>query len=244
MQHKPRKAAAVLLAVMLLLGSCLPVFADKSVANAAALMELWTQEALENVDKNDPAQLSIAYSFPFPDYINGVWSSDGSAENLTFAYLPGHREEAEAELLCVEDQSTVTLVEGGPYTVAELLAVQEEVVTLMGADSGVFGCGIDLKSNCVNCDINMSAPKAQDTVEGLTARFGDMLSFMEGEGVSVAEASNTAAAEPLPAGGAADAGREKASSSIVLPLVSLVVIGAALIALFVILTKRKQPPQS
>ena len=124
------KRVAVILALILAIGCVLPVWAegepaaDKSAANAGALLEAWTQERLAAIDQNDPQQMSEAYTYPYPDCINGVWSTDGTMDKLTFAYVQGRKAEAEAELACVEDQSSVTLVEGGKYTIKELLEVQ------------------------------------------------------------------------------------------------------------------------
>lgn len=167
-----------LLCSVLVLSAAGPVYADKSVANASALLEMWTQEAVGMTDPEDPSQLSYAYSFPYPEYINGVWSTDGSTEHLTFSYLPGHYDEAAAELACVEDQSTVTLVEGGPYTIEELYSVQKDI-TRMGSGTGIYELGINVMENRLDCGIDMSAEDAAKTREELSDKYGDRVSFTE-----------------------------------------------------------------
>lgn len=180
-----KKLLVMMAAAGLLLCGTLPVWAegepaaDKSAANAAAMLEYWTQEALAAADPNDPDQVSAAYSFPYPDCINGVWSTDGTMDRLTFACVQGRRAEAEAELACIEDQSGVTLVEGGPHTIKELREVDIAVREYAGQGSGIAGWGIDQQKNIVRVDMVMSEEGAQATKDALQAAFGGKIGFNE-----------------------------------------------------------------
>ena len=245
-----RKMTAVLAAAVMLLCCAVPAWAegepagDKSVKDAYALLELWTREATANADQNDQFRMMYAQNFPYPDYINGVWSTDGTVENLTFAYLPGHKAEAEAELACVEDQSTVTLVEGGKYTIDELIEVDTALRAYLGGDSGIFGFGIGLMSNSVECDINMEAEGAAGTRSELEAKFGDRISFREGEGVfaeaavATADTSGELVSENVPAGTEPDQieDEENFSSDDPMPRVtgSIIMLAAVFVAIIAV----------
>ena len=221
----------LLLSLLLAVLVCVPVYAaetddvclDVSVSDAGALLELWAQEALDGIDATDTVQMA-RLSFPYPECINGVWSTDGSSSHLTFAYLPGHKDEAEAELACVQDQSTVRLVEGGPYSIAELLEVQEAVAGYMGSGSCIASCGIAVMNNRVFCDIVSSMDNAGATKDELTALFSDKIRFEEISGFAtpaIAEALPAAAEDPVleTTGNAASE-----ASSRALPVISVAVM--------------------
>ena len=236
------KRVAVILALILAMGCVLPVWAegepaaDKSVKNAAALLEYWTQERLAAIDQNDQQQMSEAYSYPYPDCINGVWSTDGTMDKLTFAYVQGRKAEAEAELACVEDQSSVTLVEGGKYTIKELLEVQYSLTDYIGAESGVAGYGIDQKRNCVMVDLVVNEPASGDTEKTLAMTYGDKVGFNDTDGYAVpAMGTFEPAAEDAFAGDAAKCG----TPDVPVYLVIIIVVAAAALCGLVYIAVRK-----
>ena len=71
-------------------------------ANAGALYQAWFANG-------------NGESYPYPDYITGVWSSDGTIDNLVFGVLKGYdMEKAKAEILAqIENKDSASFVEGG-----------------------------------------------------------------------------------------------------------------------------------
>ena len=238
------KRFAIVIAALLVLSMALPVWADgeasdKSVKNAAALLEFWTQEALAKIDQNDQRQMSEAYTYPYPEYINGVWSTDGTMDKLTFAYVPGRKDEAEAELACIEDQSGVTLVEGGKYTIKELLEVQYSIEDYLSDGSGIAGWGIEQKRNQVVCQMVVNEPKARETEDTLKAAFGDKIDFDEVDGYAVPAAAVADDATEVVTTGAAEDAQKCGTPSVPLPLVIMIAVAALAIIAVVVFAVRK-----
>jgi hypothetical protein len=236
------KRVAVILALILAIGCVLPVWAegepaaDKSAANAGALLEAWTQERLAAIDQNDPKQMSEAYTYPYPDCINGVWSTDGTMDKLTFAYVQGRKAEAEAELACIEEQSSVTLVEGGKYTIKELLEVQYSLADYIGAESGVAGYGIDQKRNCVRVDLVVNEPASGDTEKTLAMTFGDKVGFNDTDGYAVPAMGTF---EPVAEQASADEAAKCGTPGVPTYLLIIIVAAAAALCVLVYFAVRK-----
>ena len=106
-----KKLAFILAVVMLMLSLCATALADGEYATAFDLYQAWfAQNGYEN---------------PYPDYISGVWSADGSMDHFVFGVTDDERGEAgKAEILrLVADDTTVDFAYQN-YSYAELLAIR------------------------------------------------------------------------------------------------------------------------
>ena len=122
----------------------------------------------------------------YPDYVCGVWSTDGGMDNLTIAVLEGAAGEAgKAELLdLVADDATLTIVTQ-KYSHAELREIQEELTPSLGYETGAYGIGVYEMDNRVHIDINTDNPGAEAFMEECLKKYGDRIVFEGGAGVFV-----------------------------------------------------------
>lgn len=132
--------------------------AEGTLQNAGDLYEMWMNA--EGV----------------PDYISGVWSTDGSSENLTFALVEGEEGEAgKQEILdLVIDDSTVTFATQ-TYSRNYLYAIMEDVNTYFEKDLGFTCAGPNEYENRVDIEIHVGHQENPDTlaaVEELQEKYG------------------------------------------------------------------------
>lgn len=167
-----KRLCCILVAALLCCG-----FAGAKTGQFATAHDLFDHWYME---RPDPKQS------PYPDYVCGVWSTDGSMENLTIAVTDDAAGEAgKAEILAlIEDDSTVTFTTAA-YSHAELFAIQWELAERMGEETGMFGIGVYEMENQVHVDIDMDHPGAQTFMEECFALYGDRICFVDGDGVTV-----------------------------------------------------------
>ena len=214
----------IALSLCLLMAAASFAYADgEPFANAGEVFQSWYQ----NTDS----------TMPYPEYVTGVWSTDGSGENLTFAIIEGHEDQAKAEILDrVSDKDSVTFTEGGKYTMSQLKEVQDYISAKMSEGAGtypIWGCGIYDRENAVICEINTSNDKAQAVMDELKEKYGDMVAFNES---SAAAAVDTAAEE---SGFSQELPLEKTPVANIIAYVLIGIGIAALIASAVILKKKR-----
>ena len=128
---------------------------------------------------------------PYPDYVCGVWSTDGSMENLTFAVTKDEAGEAgKAEILeLVEDDATVSFAYQ-TYPYAELWAIQQELTDSLGDETGAWGIGVYETENAVGIHIDMDHPGSEAFMLECFETYGDRVRFEDGSGaVLTAESS-------------------------------------------------------
>lgn len=177
-----KKFATIIMVCFIALSLPLGAFADGEYTNANALYGSW------NTEKQVGEQ--TVFEMVYPDGVCGVWSTDGSADNLTFAVTDDERgEKAKADILAaVEDDSTVTFATQ-KYTHSELKAVQdavsEHILGYSGEEIGVAGWGIYEMENRVHVDIIVSKPGAEDFMRWGYENFGDMIMFESVDGYAV-----------------------------------------------------------
>ena len=115
-----KKICVILLVVLLMCSVSVPVFAADEYANADALYQAWYGN--------------------LPDYITGVWSTDGSQYNLTF----GIRADADVKavkkeiLALVKDDKSVSFAVQ-KYSYNELKAINDELLAAVGKLTAEFG---------------------------------------------------------------------------------------------------------
>lgn len=100
-----------------------------------------------------------------PDFITGVWSTDGSTTNLTFGLLPGDTgEHAKRQILdWIADDSTVTFVTQ-TYSRNYLFAIMEDVNTYFEKDLGFTSAGPCEYDNVVYIELHTDYQNNPDTL--------------------------------------------------------------------------------
>lgn len=176
----------LLVSLILTLILSIAALADNEYATAGDLYQAWYAENYEN---------------PYPDYISGVWSADGSMDRLVFGVTKDERGEAGKEeiLRLVADDSTVSFTYQS-HSYAELLAIQREIEPLMGDEYGVYACGIYDMENVLKISIDETNPKAEEFMTDLFARHGDRVAFEKMDG-KIVLMEDTAAAASRDGGG-------------------------------------------
>lgn len=119
-----KKLTCVLLTLCLVFGLSMSAMAE-TYANITELMSYWEQEG-------------------YPDDVAGLYSTDGSAENLTILLVGDADHSRENEIRAMlEDDSTVSFGIG-LYTQSQLQTIKAEIVEGFLSDeaSGVYGCGV------------------------------------------------------------------------------------------------------
>lgn len=116
----------------------------------------------------------------YPDYVCGVWSTDGGMTSLTVAVTDDQAGEKGREeiLSLLKDPDTVTFTTH-KYSYKELLAVNDTIVERMIAGgSPINSCGIHEMENKVCITVLETAENAEAIAEELTATYGDKV-FVE-----------------------------------------------------------------
>lgn len=117
-----------------------------------------------------------------PDYISGVWSTDGGQDNLTFGVVKGEAgEKGRQEILAlVRDDSTVTIVQQ-TYSRNYLYRIQEEIVgSYFDQGLGLMTAGVLEYENRLYFEIDSSFSDNTDTlamIRQITAQYGDAVYF-------------------------------------------------------------------
>lgn len=164
-----KKFAVVLTACVLSLVLAGIALADGEYANAGALYQAWFE--------------LNGYEQPYPEYITGVWSADGTEGNLVFGVTKDERGEAGKEeiLRLVADDATISFTYQS-YSYAELYAIQQEIIPLMGDEYGIYACGVYDMENVLKISIDETNPKSEKIVADLFAKYGDRIAFEEMDG--------------------------------------------------------------
>lgn len=159
------------LALLLCLALACPVWAaEPPFATAGDLYNSWYEQSTDE-------------PFPYPEYVNGVWSVDGTYENLCFSLVAGTPESCKEELLAqVADKSTVHFAEGGSRTIRELVDIQEEIDARMGPDAGIYTTGIDEFAGRVEVSVDEAKKDALEAE--LTGFYGDAVRVVGGEPIT------------------------------------------------------------
>ena len=135
---------------------------------------------------------------PYPDYITGVWSSDGGMENLTFGITKDEKGEAgKQEILeLVENDSTVTF-EYQNYSHKELWDIQLALTSSLGDETGAYGIGIYEMENHVHIDIDESNPNSKAFMAECFEAYGDRIVFEKSDGITLVAEDSSAKEKSL-----------------------------------------------
>ena len=111
----------------------------------------------------------------YPEYICGVWSTDGGMSNMTVAVTKDKAGERGKEeiLSLLENPNSVTFTYQS-YSYQELQEVNEAVVERMVAgDQSIVACGIYEMENKVHISVLETAENAEKTAQKLVKTYGD-----------------------------------------------------------------------
>lgn len=117
-----------------------------------------------------------------PDYISGVWSTDGGTENLTFGVVKGEAgEQGKREILAlVRDDSTVTIVYQ-TYSRNYLYLIQREIEdAYFEAGLGLVTAGVMEKENKLRFEVHTDFADNADTlamIQQVTEQYGNAVYF-------------------------------------------------------------------
>lgn len=153
-----KKLFALILAVVLICSCSIIVSAEEAKYNTAGeLYEAW----YENL----------------PDYICGVWSTDGGTNNLTFGIQNNAAGNAgKQEMLdLVKNNSTLTFVYQ-EYSRNYLLQIQREIDEYMKKELGLISTALNEQNNCIELGIlkeRKDDVATQDMIKEITDRYGN-----------------------------------------------------------------------
>ena len=153
-----KKLFALILAVVLICSCSIIVSAEEAKYNTAGeLFEAW----YENL----------------PDYICGVWSTDGGTNNLTFGIQNNAAGNAgKQEMLdLVKNNSTLTFVYQ-EYSRNYLLQIQREIDEYMKKELGLISTALNEQNNCIELGIlkeRKDDVATQDMIKEITDRYGN-----------------------------------------------------------------------
>lgn len=130
--------------------------------NAGALYEYWSKNNM-------------------PNYITGVWSSDGGYTNLTFGVTNDEagRKGAKQILALVTDDSTVAIAYQ-TYALHYLYDIQADIEKYLEDDIGFKGVGAYFSTNRIEVDVDQERiddPKTNAVISALTEKYGDAVFF-------------------------------------------------------------------
>ena len=111
----------------------------------------------------------------YPDYICGVWSTDGGMSNMTVAVTKDKAGERGKEkiLSLLENPNSVTFTYQS-YSYQELQEVNEAIVSrMMAGDQSIVACGIYEMENKVHVSVLETAENAKETAQALVKTYGD-----------------------------------------------------------------------
>ena len=111
----------------------------------------------------------------YPDYICGVWSTDGGMSNMTVAVTKDKAGERGKEeiLSLLENPNSVTFTYQS-YSYQELQEVNEAIVSrMMAGDQSIVACGIYEMENKVHISVLETAENAEKTAQKLVKPYGD-----------------------------------------------------------------------
>jgi len=125
-----KKIIALILTLFMMTGCCIFAAAQAAVYSTAGdLFQAW------------------AAADQYPDYIGGIWSTDGGYSNLTFGICS---EEGKDEILAlVENDATVSFAQQ-KHSKNKLLRIQEELIPYLEQNIGIQSVGVyDMENRVV-----------------------------------------------------------------------------------------------
>ncbi len=113
-----------------------------------------------------------------PDYISGVWSNDGSLEDVTIGIVESRKQQAQQLLAQLPDSSITILYQ--QYSWNELFSIQQALECYMQQDYGLVALGIDVYENRLEAEFHsdyQEDPRTQALIRQLSEQYGDTVHF-------------------------------------------------------------------
>ena len=175
----------------------------------------------------------------YPDYVTGIWSTDGSSYNLTVGVTNDAAGEAgKQEILdLVENDASITFTTQ-PYSHNYLMQIQEELFPYFEQEElGLVGSGVYDIENCVHVEV--LTEKENDEVSlnfiaELEEKYGDAVSISYTEGYVLRTEEISLTTPPVPSIGG------KSSFSPLL-IVGMILIPLLVFGIYFALRKRFVP---
>ena len=153
---------------------------DNTAADGPALDMPADGASTERTDEGKYATMGDLYQAwggyeGYPDYICGVWSTDGGMSNMTVAVTKDKAGERGKEeiLSLLENPDSVTFTYQS-YSYQELQEVNEAIVErMMAGDQSIVACGIYEMENKVHISVLETAENAEKTAQKLVKTYGD-----------------------------------------------------------------------
>ena len=125
-------------------------------------------------------ELYEAWAENLPDYICGVWSTDGGYSNLTFGIQDNEAGNAGKQKMLdlIENDSSITFVYQ-EYSRNYLLQIQREIDEYMKLDLGLVSTGLYDTRNCIELGILEDRKNDADTqtmIKEITDKYGNAVS--------------------------------------------------------------------
>ena len=156
-----KRLIVVLLCVLMIAVMALPAMAAEEwkFEDGYAVLEYWSETG-------------------YPDYVTGIWATDGG-------YMVGLvegpvGEAAKEEILASMKKDLYLLFTYQTYPLWELEQVQEELMPYFDRDWGLCSTGIHQQENVVTVGIDPDNPMAEELAAELTSKYGDRIRVEEG----------------------------------------------------------------
>jgi len=133
----------------------------------------------EEPQYNTAGDLYRAWYDNMPDYVCGVWSTDGGMDNLTYAVQDTKAGNAGKDeiLSLIRDDTTVSFVYQ-KYSRNRLMQIQDELFEYMSLESGLIITALNEMDNCVDIGIYKEKKDSPETIEmlkNLNKKYGDAI---------------------------------------------------------------------
>ena len=157
-----KKYLVMIFSVLFIFFCAVAVSAEEMYDNAGELYEAWAEN--------------------LPDYICGVWSTDGGMVNLTFGIQNSEAGNTGKQKMLdmIKDDSTITFVYQ-KYSRNYLLQIQQEIDRYMQQDLGLISTGVDDICNCVELGIleeRKDNAKTKAMIREITDKYGDAVAVV------------------------------------------------------------------
>lgn len=118
----------------------------------------------------------------YPDYVCGMWSTDGGMTSMTVAVTDDEAgESGRQEILSLLADPNTVIFTTQKYSYRELQKVMDEITAQMDGDSPIVACGVYEMENAVHVTVNENHQAAEETIARLTAQYGDLVVVEAGE---------------------------------------------------------------
>lgn len=118
----------------------------------------------------------------YPDYVCGMWSTDGGMTSMTVAVTDDEAgERGRQEILSLlADPNTATFTTQ-KYSYRELQKVMDEITMQMDGDSPIVACGVYEMENAVHVTVNEGHEQSREIARELSQRYTDRVEVELGD---------------------------------------------------------------